>query len=186
MDSFISHNLNQFVGRWQIVDWLIIFTADWLPYIASIILFGIFLWKKKFSKISLGLVSFSIILALTVRFPLVFLIQLFINRPRPFAFDSSIINILKQPATSSFPSGHASFFFPLAAALFIFDKRLGSILFLFVSLMVFARIAAGVHWLTDILAGAFLGVSVVFLAYYIFRKHKSSKHWNCRYFGMTI
>jgi len=55
--------------------------------------------------------------------------------------------------------------------LFILDKRLGSILFLFVSLMGLARIVAGVHWTTDILAGAFLGISIVYLAYF------SSRHF---------
>ena len=171
MDSFISHQLNQFAGKWQMVDLLVIFIANWLPYIASIFLFGIFIWRKKLSKNALVLVFFSVIVALIARLPLVFLIQLFINRPWPFVVDSQIINILGQPLTSSFPSGHATFFFALAAALFILDKRLGSILFLFVSLMGLARIVAGVHWTTDILAGAFLGISIVYLAYF------SSRHF---------
>jgi len=170
MDSFLSHQLNQFAGKWQLVDWLIIFMADWLPYVASIFLFGIFLWRKKFSKNALISVCLSIGIALIVRFPLVLLIQLFINRPRPFVVDSHIVNVLGHHSTGSFPSGHASFFFPLAVALFIFDKRLGSILFLFISLMGFARIVCGVHWLTDILAGAFLGILVVFLVYISFGK----------------
>ena len=170
MDNIVSHLLNQFAGKWPIVDLVVIFIANWLPYIASIFLFGIFIWRKKFSKNALVLVFFSVVVALIARLPLVFLIQLFINRPRPFAFDSQIINILGKPSTSSFPSGHATFFFALAAALFILDRKLGSILFLIVSLMGFARIIAGVHWLTDILGGAFLGISVVYLAYSSFRQ----------------
>jgi undecaprenyl-diphosphatase len=179
MDSFISHQLNQFAGKWQLVDWLIIFIADWLPYVASIFLFGIFLWRRKFSKNALVSVCFSIVIALIVRFPLVFLIQLFINRSRPFVVDRNIVNILGYPQTSSFPSGHASFFFPLAAALFIFDKRLGSLLFLFVTLMGFARIIAGVHWPTDILAGALLGILGVFIIYLLFKRFfaTQAKSW---------
>ncbi|OGD91776.1 hypothetical protein A3E14_03640 [Candidatus Curtissbacteria bacterium RIFCSPHIGHO2_12_FULL_41_13] len=81
MDSLISHQLNQFAGKWQMVDLLVIFIANWLPYIASIFLFGIFIWRKKLSKNALVLVFFSVIVALIARLPLVFLIQLFINRP---------------------------------------------------------------------------------------------------------
>jgi undecaprenyl-diphosphatase len=66
---------------------------------------------------------------------------------------------------SSFPSDHATLFFCLAVTLWMISRRLGVIAIchavFFVSL---PRIYAGVHYPTDILAGAALGGGFAFLA----------------------
>ena len=71
------------------------------------------------------------------------------------------------------PSGHATFFFALAFAIFYFlkyDKRNAAAKrkwnWLFMGgavIMGVARVFAGVHWPSDILAGAVIGFLSVFL-----------------------
>ena len=163
MDIFLLHQLNQFAGRYQIIDWLAIFTAEWLPYITAVLLFGIFIYKGHFKRVVFLKTGFSIIVALIARFPLVWLIQLFINRSRQFVVDQKVVNILSLNLTSSFPSGHATFFFALVACLFLLDKKLGILMTAVAVLMGIARVFAGVHWPSDILAGAFLGIVIVLL-----------------------
>lgn len=64
----------------------------------------------------------------------------------------------------SFPSDNAVLFFTLAAGLFFASRRVGVILFLYAAFVVcLPRMYLGVHWPTDILAGAALGVGLGWL-----------------------
>jgi len=60
----------------------------------------------------------------------------------------------------SFPSGHAAFFFALAAALWFYHRKLGIFLGVSAVLISLARVMAGVHFPLDIAAGLILGISV--------------------------
>lgn len=62
---------------------------------------------------------------------------------------------------SSFPSDHAALFFSLAVTFFFLSRRLGfvSLAYTFV-VICFPRLYLGIHYPTDILAGAFIGVSI--------------------------
>lgn len=60
---------------------------------------------------------------------------------------------------SSFPSDHAVMFFALATGIFLISKRLGLFSYLYVSVVIcFPRIYLGLHYPTDILTGAVIGV----------------------------
>ncbi|HMA00684.1 MAG TPA: phosphatase PAP2 family protein [Steroidobacteraceae bacterium] len=60
---------------------------------------------------------------------------------------------------SSFPSDHAMAFFAASTGLWFISRRLGAILSLYVALFVaLPRVYLGLHYPSDILAGAFIGV----------------------------
>lgn len=62
---------------------------------------------------------------------------------------------------SSFPSDHAVLFFTLATGLFCVSRKLGAFALLYVSLIVaLPRVYLGLHYPTDILAGAALGAFI--------------------------
>ena len=68
-------------------------------------------------------------------------------------------------ASSAFPSDHAVLFFALAAGLCIVHRRLGIVALVYVSLLIaLPRVYLGLHYPTDILAGALLGVTLIRLA----------------------
>lgn len=76
-----------------------------------------------------------------------------------------MINLpFRQEATaldgwSSFPSDHAVLYFFLAAALFLISRRIGFFLFLHALLGIsMARIYSGLHYPSDIAAGALIGI----------------------------
>jgi undecaprenyl-diphosphatase len=105
--------------------------------------------------------------ALLARFAVKGLILLFYTNPRPYAGDFSAIQLAATPGEDfqSFPSGHALFFFAAAMAIYRYDKKLGILFFAAASLISLARIFVGVHWPSDILAGALLGILTGWLTY---------------------
>lgn len=70
----------------------------------------------------------------------------------------------------SFPSGHATFMFSLAFAMYVFDKQAGKILFILALLTGIARVLAGVHFWYDIFGGAIVGAGVASIVVF-FAKH---------------
>jgi undecaprenyl-diphosphatase len=62
---------------------------------------------------------------------------------------------------SSFPSDHAVLFFALATGLFCISRQTGRWAALYVAVVIcWPRLYLGIHWLTDILAGALIGVAM--------------------------
>lgn len=65
---------------------------------------------------------------------------------------------------SSFPSDHAILFIALATGILLASRRVGALAFSYaVVLICFPRLWLGFHFLSDLLAGAFLGAALVLL-----------------------
>lgn len=158
IDLSFFQKLNDFAGAGALSDKIIVFFASQLPYLL-VCAFVIFLLLQKRDRIKAFLQP---VLALILsRFVITEIIHLLFHRPRPFIILEAAKRLVLTPLSEnlkSFPSGHAAFFFALSTAIFLEDKKTGSI-FLFAScLMGIARVAAGVHWPTDIMGGAAIGV----------------------------
>jgi undecaprenyl-diphosphatase len=71
------------------------------------------------------------------------------------------INPSALDSWSSFPSDHAVLFFALAAGMFLLSRKLGVFVLIYVlTIICFPRVYMGLHYPTDILAGAFIGVGI--------------------------
>ncbi len=64
---------------------------------------------------------------------------------------------------SSFPSDTTALLFPLATGIFMLSRRLGITALVLASAAALARVYSGLHYPTDVLAGAVLGISAYFL-----------------------
>jgi membrane-associated phospholipid phosphatase len=71
---------------------------------------------------------------------------------------------------NSFPSGHATTVFALAAALTLFFPRWRLSLMGFAAVVGLSRIIVGAHYLSDVMAGAYVGIMTVFLLVLLCRR----------------
>jgi undecaprenyl-diphosphatase len=77
-------------------------------------------------------------------------------RPRPFVGHE--VNLLfYKPTDSSFPSNPATVGFSLAVSIWLHNRQLGALFFVLATLFSLSRIYCGVHYPSDIIAGALLG-----------------------------
>ena len=155
--------LNGLTGHSSFFDSIVVFFAEYLPYILVVTIVWL-VWKgtldmrQKFYMLSV--VFFS---AFFARFGFASLIRFFYHRPRPFlAFH---IQPLFPESSYSFPSGHASFFFALAFAIYFYNKKWGMWFLVATILITTARVIAGVHYTTDILGGAVVGLVSAYLTF---------------------
>lgn len=84
-----------------------------------------------------------------------------IGRLRPFAVNPAVRLLISPPGDPSFPSGHTASSFAAAAALRFTggtDFRLRRAALALAVLIAFSRLYLYVHWPTDVLAGAALGI----------------------------
>lgn len=97
-------------------------------------------------------------------------IKLSFPEPRPFSVLQNAHALIRPEDLQTFPSGHATFFSALATVLYFYHRRLAAIYALGALLIGIARIAAGVHWPVDILAGYILGGAIGVAVYYSYRE----------------
>lgn len=85
-----------------------------------------------------------------------------IHRLRPFVTELDVLRLVPMPMSAySLPSAHASAAFALAFAILWMRPRAGIVPLLLAIGVAFGRVAVGVHYPTDVLAGAVVGLLAV-------------------------
>jgi undecaprenyl-diphosphatase len=103
----------------------------------------------------------NLILTLLLTWGLTDLLKLAFARPRPFQVGAAPL-IGAAPDGYSMPSQHAAFTFTSATTAFLSSAALGWIGFVFAALVAYSRVYLGVHYWSDIIAGAILGSAIAF------------------------
>jgi len=85
-------------------------------------------------------------------------------RPRPCIVHPEYALLIARPEDFSFPSGHAAASFGAAAVILYSDGKLGVAALVLAALIAFSRLYLYVHYPSDVLAGAALGVLMAGLA----------------------
>jgi membrane-associated phospholipid phosphatase len=89
------------------------------------------------------------------------------DRPRPLVGHREIHPLVALPDNGAMPSGHAAGAFAAAVAVGLVHPRLRWPLLVLAGLVSLSRVWLGVHYLTDVIAGAALGATVAYCAWRI-------------------
>jgi membrane-associated phospholipid phosphatase len=174
--------INNFALRNLFLDEAAIFLAVYLPYLVVGFLF--LFWLSDIKKRS-DVIFKAFLTAVFSRFVLTELIYFFWAQPRP-SLEYPVHLLLENPSSSSFPSGHAAFFFALSWYFFFSWQEknrsfpgslLGLIslaLFLAGFLISLGRIFAGLHLPGDITAGFLTAFFSAWLVKILFRKNPAN------------
>lgn len=88
------------------------------------------------------------------------LLKVVTNRPRPFLAMPHLHLLISRPTSNSFPSSHATTAFAGAAVLSYLWPRWWPAFAAAAALVAYSRLYVGVHYPTDVLAGAAIGALV--------------------------
>lgn len=156
MDLALFYFFNNLAGASLGGDLTMVFLAQFFPYLIILafliwVYFQKTAWREKLYLIITGAAA-----GLAARFVVGEIIRVFYHRPRPFLVHD-VIKLISETSWS-FPSGHTLFFFALSTIVYLHHKKWGWAFYLASLIMAFARVAAGVHYPTDILGGIILGL----------------------------
>lgn len=177
-DIQLFHFFNNFAGHYRVFDAIIIFLSEYLQYILIFAFILLLCLSKQYDapkKTRIFLVTAAAMII--ARLGITEIIRFFYHRPRPFLVETAhklISNgdLFYSDTEWSFPSGHSAFFFAMATAIYFYNKRWGICFFIAAILMNLNRIIAGVHYPSDILGGAIVGIVTGYLIVRLAEKWK--------------
>jgi membrane-associated phospholipid phosphatase len=109
------------------------------------------------------------------------IVKFFVDAPRPLGFFKPgqyqfFIHDITHSANNSFPSGHATTAFAVITVIAVHAKKNYQLpLFLLAVLISYSRVYLAQHFLTDITAGAFIGVLFALISIVLVAPIKENK-----------
>lgn len=152
-----DHRLMRTVNRWRPPRWLRLWMIaatrggdGWLWYAMALVV-GLFGGPERFVALTAAAASSAVGVGLFLK------LKRLCGRKRPCALEPHCWATLLPPDQFSFPSGHTITAFAVAISLGAFyPALLASLLFCAISIAA-SRILLGMHFLTDVIAGAGIG-----------------------------
>ena len=98
------------------------------------------------------------------------LLKNIVGRLRPFEIKEGIELLIKRPKDPSFPSGHTLASVTSATILFLNYKKRAVVFLVLAFLITISRLYLYVHFPSDVIFGAILGVFIAWFSVYILKK----------------
>ncbi|NOV03863.1 phosphatase PAP2 family protein [Paenibacillus sp. LMG 31457] len=157
--------INQLGDTIAVLNPIMRFFASYAEYVFYL---GIVLYWFTRQEVKRRMVGEAIIAACAA-FAFGGLLSHFFYRDRPFVAHQ-IIQLIAHPANASFPSDHAIGAFVIATSIWIYRRKDGKIWLALAACIAFSRIWTGVHYPSDVLAGALIGSTAAVLVHQLFKR----------------
>ena len=131
-----------------------------------IVIAGILALKKSTQRIAVMIIAAMLLGCLIGEFGL----KNIICRERPFVAEDFNNLAIFKPDGFSFPSGHSCSSIAAATIIYLWDRQKGILAYILAVAIAFSRLYLYVHYPSDVLAGALLGVICAFITYYVGNK----------------
>jgi undecaprenyl-diphosphatase len=158
MDWAIFHAVNAGVATREWLEDPVTALADALVPLYALATVALWLLARPYGNPKWRLASASALAAAAVALAVNQVISRLWARPRPFADHPDLTHVLTARTTDpSFPSDHAAAAFAIAFAVLAFSRRAGALFLVVATAIGLSRIALGMHYPSDVLAGALVG-----------------------------
>lgn len=116
---------------------------------------GLYIFGDRFEERILAVA----VLAFALELPAFLILKNSIRRDRPCDVLLTSLKAVQPSDKFSMPSGHTSAAFLVATLIFVFAEPIAEVAFIWASLVGMSRVVLGVHYPSDVAAGAVLGVA---------------------------
>jgi undecaprenyl-diphosphatase len=164
-----DHSLMHRVNNWEAPRWMRAYVIGstragdgWLWYAMGL---GILLFGGDNRFRALGSAGIAALLSTLLFMAL----KRFTGRRRPYEIEPHCWATLLPPDQFSFPSGHTMTAFAVALPMMLFYPELAAGLLLCAVSIALSRILLGMHFLSDVVAGALLGIGLGYLGFLAFQ-----------------
>ncbi len=166
LDQSVFKAINSLAGKSSVLNWLARVGADdhIIPVVLTLLVFLVILLARDRQARE---VAFTCFLCTVIAFVMSMVILFILNgaffRPRPYTSMSNVHLLFYHNTDSSFPSNAATMAFVMAISVFMYYRKVGSVMLALAVYVGLARVFCGVHYPLDIVSGAMLGLGSAFL-----------------------
>jgi undecaprenyl-diphosphatase len=162
----VLHTLNNFLYHHDGVEdpLLVYINASEALFVATLVL--VFLFANGERLRAWRRAALAAVLSAGVALAIAKLISELVDRARPFVVDPHGVHLFSgHAADPGFPSDHATGAFAVAMAIYLRNRLWGTVALVAAAVLSVGRVAIGVHFPSDVLAGAVLGCGVALILF---------------------
>jgi undecaprenyl-diphosphatase len=157
----VLHALNNFLYRHDAVEdpLLLYINLSEVLFVATLVI--VFVFANGERRRAWRRTALAAVLSAGVALAIAKVISELVDRARPFVVEPHGVHLFSAHAADpGFPSDHATGAFAVAMAIYLRNRAWGTVALVAAAVLAVGRVAIGVHFPSDVLAGAVLGCGV--------------------------
>jgi undecaprenyl-diphosphatase len=166
VDWSVLHSLNDFLFRHDGIEDPLLFYVNASEALFIAVLAIVFLAARG-RHLAWRRAALAAVLSAGLGLAVAKLISELVDRARPFVADPGGVHLFSQHAADAgFPSDHATAAFAVATAIVLRKRRWGIFALVAAAVLSVGRVALGIHYPSDVLAGAALGAAAALVLWF--------------------